>query len=103
MSCDFSKEDIEKRIVEGGPHKRWIHNVTIERRRKRILSQATSRPLFTHERILSTGLVDNCPLKEYAKHYWINGKRYAGFMYECAYCEHLLAKDDERGSVICDA
>ncbi|MCY3536378.1 MAG: hypothetical protein F4025_07430 [Synechococcus sp. SB0669_bin_7] len=103
MSCDFSKEDIEKRIVEGGPHKRWIHNVTIERRRKRILSQATSRPLFTHKRILSTELVDNCPLKEYAKPYWINGKPYAGFMYECAYCEHRLAKDDERGSVICDA
>lgn len=56
MSRNFSEEDIEKWIVEGGPHKHWIHNVAIERRRKRILSQATSRRLLTN-RILSTEFV----------------------------------------------
>ena len=103
MPRNFSKEDIEMWIVDAGPHKRWIHNVAIERRRKHMLSQAISRLLFTHERILSTELVYNCPLTEYAKPYWTNGKRYAAFMYECAYCEHLLEKDYEKGSVICDA
>jgi len=56
MSRNFSEEDIEKWIVEGSPHKHWIHNVAIERRRKRILSQATSRRLLTN-RILSTEFV----------------------------------------------
>ena len=103
MPRDFSEENIETWIVKAGLHKCWIHNVAIKRRRKHILSQATSRPLSSHERILSTELVHNCPLKEYTKPYWINGKPYVGFMYECAYYEHLLEKDYEKGSVICDA
>lgn len=103
MPRDFSVENIETWIIEAGSHKHWIHNVAIEKRRKRILAQATPRPTFNYGRIISRELVHNCPLKKYYKPYWVNGKPYASFMYECIYCEHFLAKDGEGEPVICDA
>ena len=50
MPRDFSEENMETWIIEAGPHKHWVHNVAIERRREHLLSQATSRQTFSHGR-----------------------------------------------------
>ena len=97
---DLPWKDLEELVVEGGPHKRWVYNAFAERHRKRILSEATLRPKFSHG---FATLVKGCPLPRYSKPYWVNGKPYAHVMYECAYCEHYLGDHNEEYAVVCGA
>ena len=97
---DLPWTDLEELVVEGGPHKRWVHNSWAERHRQRILSEATRRPILPRGFAM---LVENCPLPRYSKPYWINGRPYASVIYDCAHCEHYLGDDKDEYAVVCSA
>ena len=91
---DLPPKDLEELVVEGGPHKRWVHNVVATRERELALSEATVRPQIYRGLAIH---VDGCPLPARV---W-NGKPYANVVHDCSGCEHALEFADE--SVICGA
>ena len=90
---DFPPNEVEKLIVEGSAHKNWLYNVVADRKRKQIISQATTRHFVYRGMALH---VDGCPLPARV---W-NGKPYANVIDDCTGCEHALEISNDEG-VIC--
>ena len=101
---DFLWKDLEELVVESGGHKRWAYNAFAEQERKRIVSQATNRPVFpigSNLNFIRAG-VKGCPRPRFNKPYWVNGKPFPTVEYDCWSCKHFLGFHEE-DAVICDA
>ena len=90
---ELGREELEKIVVEGIAHKRWLHNVRANEARNKKLSEATllesvHRGLAWH--------VDGCPIPARV---W-KGNAYANVIDDCIGCEHMLAAGDI--GVMCD-
>ncbi len=92
---DYPPEELEKLVVEGGAHKKWLYNAVADRRRKQIIREATVRPFVWRCNGLAAH-VDGCPRPARV---W-RGKPYANVADDCTGCEHALEISGER--VICD-
>ena len=91
---ELAREELEKIVVDGAGHKRWLHNVRVEEARSRMLSEATllrsvHRGFAWH--------VDGCPIPA---RIW-NQKPYANVIDDCIACDHMLAVSGDVG-VVCD-
>ena len=98
--------ELEELVVESGDHKRWAYNAFAERQRKRIVSQATDRPVFEIGSMITRTAVKGCPRPRFDKPYWVNGKPYPTVLYDCASCKHFLdyfKNNDDVSGVLCDA
>lgn len=91
---ELAREELEKIVVDGAQHKRWLHNVRTEEARRRSLSEATLLP-SAHRGF--AWHVDGCPIPART---W-NQKPYANVIDDCTGCEHLLALSADVG-VVCD-
>lgn len=90
---DLGREELEKIVVDGTAHKRWLHNVRANEARSKKLSEATLLPS------VHRGLawhVDGCPIPARV---W-KGNAYANVIDDCIGCEHMLAAEDF--GVMCD-
>ena len=90
----LAREELEKIVVDGIAHKRWLHNVRAEELGRRMLSEATLLPS------VHRGLawhVDGCPIPART---W-KQKPYANVIDDCSGCDHLLNASSDVG-VICD-
>ena len=90
----LTREELEKIIVDGIAHKRWLYNVRAEESGRRKLSEGTL--LFSVHRGLAWH-VDGCPI---SARIW-RGNHYANVIDDCTGCEHLLKADANVG-VVCD-
>ena len=99
---ELSLGDIEELVIDGGGHKRWVFNAFAERQRKRIVSEATNRPVFEIGRMITRIGVKGCPRPRFDRPYCVNGKPFPTVEYDCAFCKHFLGLH-EKGAVICDA
>ena len=91
---DLGRKDLEELVVGAGTQKRWIHNAFAERRRRRMLAEATARDTIYRGFALH---VDGCPLPARV---W-RGKPYAKVIDDCVSCEHAIEIED--GRVFCGA
>ncbi len=92
---DLAREELEKIVVDGTGHKRWLHNVHAEEWRRRKLSEGTL--LYSVHRGFAWH-VDGCPIPARV---W-RGKHYANVIDDClGGCEHLLNASSNVG-VVCD-
>ena len=90
----LAREELEKIVVDGSAHKRWLHNVRAEEVGRRMLSEATllrsvHRGFAWH--------VDGCPISART---WKQNP-YANVIDDCSGCDHLLNASSDVG-VICD-
>jgi len=90
----LARKELERIVVEGTGHKRWLHNVRAEERRRKKLSEGTL--LFSVHRGLAWH-VDGCPIPART---W-RGNHYANVIDDCTGCEHLLNVSADVG-VVCD-
>ena len=90
----LARDELERIVVEETGHKRWLHNVRAEERRRRKLSEGTL--LFSVHRGLAWH-VDGCPIPART---W-RGNHYANVIDDCTGCEHLLNASADVG-VVCD-
>ena len=90
---DLGPEELEKIVVDGTAHKRWLHNVRANNARNRMLAEATL--LYTVYRGMALH-VDGCPIPARV---W-KRNAYANVMDDCTVCEHVLMIGD--GEMICD-
>ena len=90
----LSREELEKIVVDGIAHKRWLHNVRAEEMGRRMLSEATLLP-SVHRGF--AWHVDGCPIPART---W-KRKPYANVIDDCTGCDHMLTASVDVG-VICD-
>ena len=90
----LAREELEKIVVDGIAHKRWLHNVRAEEMGRRMLSEATLLP-SVHRGF--AWHVDGCPIPART---W-KRKPYANVIDDCTGCDHLLNASSDVG-VICD-
>ena len=90
---DLGREELEKIVVDGTAHKRWLHNVRANEARNKKLSEATL--LLSVHRGLAWH-VDGCPIPARV---W-KRNAYANVIDDCIGCEHMLAAGDI--GVMCD-
>ena len=90
----LAREELEKIVVDGIAHKRWLHNERAEEMGRRMLSEATLLP-SVHRGFARH--VDGCPIP--ARNW--KQKPYANVIDDCSGCDHLLNASSDVG-VICD-
>ena len=90
---DLGPEELEKIVVDGTAHKRWLHNVRANKARNTMLAEATL--LYTVYRGMALH-VDGCPIPARV---W-KRNAYANVIDDCTACEHVLMIGN--GEMICD-
>ena len=91
---ELAREELEKIVVNGGGHKRWLYNARAEKERRTMLSEATLLP-SVHRGF--AWHVDGCPIPART---WYQ-KPYANVVDDCTGCDHMLTLSGDVG-VVCD-
>ena len=96
VSRYLTHADLEFLVVEAGDHKKWLHNIAVERKRQSIIE--SGRKFATVRRGLATH-VDGCPIRARE---WM-GKSYANVIHDCVACQHVIRIEPGLTTVTCGA